>query len=135
MKAILIPIWISSLALLLSSCATTGEEPQTVEQLLAERGYTIGPSVERILQFRIDGWNYLDRQHVIVSVSVSRDYLVSLRTSCNGLFGANVIAFSNTGSYLTNFDWLLVRDHTRVLERCPIESLNELVKSETDSAA
>ena len=123
--------WISlatSLSLVMTACGTTQSEPKTVEQLLDEKGFTIGEPTERIQQFRFNGWNYLDREHVIVSVTASRDYLVSLRVSCNGLFGAEVIAFSNTGSYLTDFDTLLVRDQARVLERCPIRSINELVR-------
>ncbi len=126
--------WITlatGLSLVMTACGTTQSEPRTVEQLLDEKGFTIGEPTERIHQFRFNGWNYLDREHVIVSVSASRNYLVSLRVSCNGLFGAEVIAFSNTGSYLTDFDTLLVRDQSRVRERCPIKSINELVRKET----
>lgn len=108
-------------------------------QLLAEKGYTIGEPAERIQQFRFNCWNYLDREHVMLSLNSSRHYLISLRTSCNSLFGAHAIAFSNTGSFLTNFDTLTVRDNTNaaqssVLEHCLIESMNELVSRDNKTA-
>ncbi len=121
--------------ILLTACSTTASEPQTLEAQLVEKGYTIGPSVDRIQQFRVNGWNYLDRDHVIVTVDASRRYLVSLQTSCNGLLGAEVIAFTNTVSYLTTFDQLLVRDNGRMLERCPIESMNELIREKSSEVA
>lgn len=125
----------ATLSLAMGACGTTQPEPKSVEQLLAEKGYTIGEPTERIQQFRFTGWNYLDREHVIVSVTATRNYLVTLRVNCNGLFGAEVIAFSNTGSYLTRFDTLLVRDQSRILERCPIESMNELVKQDAQAGS
>jgi hypothetical protein len=120
---------------LLTACATTSSEPQSLEAQLAEKGYTIGPSVDRIQQFRVNGWNYLDREHVIVTVDASRRYLVSLRISCHGLTSAEVIAFTNTVSYLTTFDQLLVRDNGRMLERCPIKSMNELIREKSTDVA
>jgi hypothetical protein len=118
--------------LLLGACASSQSEPKSLDQLLSESGYTQGPAVERIQSFRVNGWNYLDRKHVIITVDASRRYLLNLRISCNGLFGAEIIAFTNTVSYLTKFDQLLVRDSTSVLERCPIESMNELNRVENN---
>ena len=74
----------------------------------------------------MNGWNYLDRQNVIVTVDASRRFLISLRVTCNSLLGAEVIAFTNTVSYLTTFDNLLVRDRVSIVERCPIQSMHEL---------
>lgn len=139
MKTAFIFVLTPLFTLLLSACTTTQSEPQTVEQLLAEKGYTIGRSTDRIEQFRFTGWNYLDREHVMLTLPASRHYLISLRESCNGLFGAHVIDFSNTSNYLTNFDTLSVRDNTNIPEsglpeRCMIESMNELVSRENKTA-
>ncbi len=124
-------LWFMAMVLLVGACGTTQSEPQSLDQILADKGYSMGPSIERIQQFRVNGWNYLDREHVIVTVDASRRYLVSLRVSCNSLFGAEVIAFTNTVNYLTTFDQLLVQDNTRIPERCPIESMNELIRNES----
>lgn len=136
MKSIFTFILTASFTLLLNACTTTQSETRTVEQMLAEKGYTLGPAVDRIHRFRVNGWNYLDREHVIVTVSASDRYLIGLRVDCSGLLGAEVIAFTNTVSYLTTFDTLLVRDDTsRILERCPIESMNELVQIDSDAGS
>ena len=141
MKAAFIFVLTSVFTLLLSACTTTQSEPQTVEQLLAEKGYTIGPPTDRIEQFRFNGWNYLDREHVMLTLPDSRNYLISLRVSCNGLYRAQAIGFSNigSGSFLTNSDTLIVRDNGNVgesvvSERCMIESMNELLSRENKTA-
>ena len=109
-----------------TACTSQKSEPSSVEQLLAERGFEVGEPVERIQRFRVNGWNYLDRQNVIVTVDASRRFLISLRVTCNSLLGAEVIAFTNTVSYLTTFDNMLVRDRVSIVERCPIQSMHEL---------
>jgi hypothetical protein len=123
-------LFITIALLCLCACSSTASERQSTEEILAKQGYSIGPSIDRIQRFRVNGWNYVDRSHVIITVDASRRYLISLRAPCNGLFGAEVIAFTNTVSYLTNFDQLLVKDSVRTLERCPIDSMNELKREE-----
>ncbi len=141
MKAAFIFVLTSIFTFLLSACTTTQSGPQTVEQLLAKKGYTIGPPTDRVEQFRFTGWNYLDREHVMLTLPGSRHYLISLRVSCNSLYGAHVIDFSNigSGSFLTNSDTLIVRDNGNVQEsgipeHCMIESMNELVSRENKTA-
>lgn len=134
MKTTFILVLTASFTLLLNACIASQTKPQTLEQKLAEMGYALGPSVDRIYRFRVNGWNYLDREHVMVLVNASDRYLISLRVDCNALFGAEVIGFTNTVSYLTTFDTLLVRDNsTRILDRCPIEFMNELEPTTPDT--
>ena len=120
---------ISTLALM--ACAGAQQEPLTLEQKLAEKNYQLGEPVEKIYDYRLDGWNYLDREHVIMHTGPSGHYLVSLRNPCVNLLGAEVIAFTTTVGHLTRYDKLLVKDTTRVLERCYIESLHKLEKIKT----
>lgn len=129
-------VLIASVFPLLSACASTQPEAQTVDQILPESGYAIGPSVERIQQFRFNGWDYVDREHVIIKVNSSRQFLVGLRTNCDGLLRAHVIAFDNAGSFLTTNDTLLVQDNASISgpsQRCMIESMNELVRHENNA--
>jgi len=112
----------------LVSCAGTPESRPTLEQKLAEKNYRLGEPVERIQQWRLDSWAYLDRQHVIMQTAPSTYYLVSLRDTCHGLDSAEDIAFTTTANQLTNFDKLLVRSSGGLVDRCYIIALHKLEK-------
>ena len=114
--------------LLLSACASDGggaTKGPTLEDRLAERGYKLGSTVEQIADYRVDGWNYIDNQHVIFDAGIKREYLVTVQTNCPGLMGADTIAFTSTVSYVTKFDKLIVRD-AGFDNQCPIVELREL---------
>lgn len=122
------PTILASLFCLLLGCASApADKKPTLEQKLAERGYKLGDSVERIAEHRVDGWNYIDSQHVVFSAGPGRDYLVAVRINCPGLMGADGIAFTSTVSYVTKFDKLVVKD-AGFDNQCPIEELRELKK-------
>lgn len=119
------------LAAMLTACATSAGAPPTVEELLAERDLRIAESVDRIFDYRISGWNYLDRQHLILLDGVNRKYLVTLVRQCDGLQSNEVIAHTSTINTLTTFDRFLVRDFGHIVDHCYIESLHRLEEIET----
>ena len=89
-------------------------------------GYRLGEPIERIYEYRVNGWNYLDRRHVILRSGVSDRYLITLQNDCRGLMSNEIIAYTTTVNQLTVFDKLLVRDGMSVLEQCWIRSLHKL---------
>jgi len=113
----------------LLGCATSAESPLTVYQELDKRDLRIAEPVDRIQNYRISGWNYLDREHLILLDGVNRKYLVTLDRPCYGLQTNEVIAHTSTTSVLTTFDKFLVRDVGNVVEQCYIESLHRLEKT------
>lgn len=113
-----------------TACASSPKKPLTLEEELAERHYYVSEPVEEILQYRIDGWNYIDRRHVILQTGPADHYLVSLINPCHGLSSAEDIAFSTTVGRLTKHDSLLVKGAGGILERCHIGGLDRL--EETD---
>ena len=117
-----------AILVVLASCATTGGQEISLEQKLADKGYKLGEPVERILQWRLDSWVYLDRGHVIMQTEPSTWYLVSLKNSCQGLGQAENIAFTTTTSQLTRFDKLVVRGAGKIREDCYIDTLHKLEK-------
>jgi len=119
----------------LAACAATPEGGKTLEQKLAAKNYRLGEPVERIQQWRLDGWTYLDRQHVIMQTAPSTYYLVSLREICHGLSSAEDIAFTTTVNQLTRFDKLLVRSNHGSVDRCYISALHKLEKVKKEGAA
>ncbi|WP_028080398.1 DUF6491 family protein [Solimonas soli] len=114
-------------ACVLAACASSpsASRPKTLDDKLAERGYKLGGDIDRIQNWSIDGWSYIDDEHVVFNAGPSRDYLVTVLMPCNGLSSANTIGFSTTVSAVTKFDKLVVRN-TGFTDQCPIRELHEL---------
>jgi len=112
---------------IMAACAS--QPPETsLEEKLAQLGYTIGQPVKRVINFQLSGWNSVDHKHVIMNFGASRNYLVSLRTSCDGLRSAALITFSTTAGSLTDKDKVLVRNDSHHLSQCYISAIHELKK-------
>ena len=122
-----------SAGLLLAACASSPE--QTTEDILSKRGYAVAERVERIKNYRINGWNYVDDRHVIFGAGPRDNYLVTLTMDCTDLRGAEHIGFTTTTDDVTPFDQLVVKTSIGP-RKCPIESLHQLerVKAESCSA-
>lgn len=112
----------------LMACAGSIGQQHTLEQKLAKKNYRMGEPVERIQQWRVDSWAYVDRRHLIMQTAPSTYYLVSLKNTCHGLGTAENIAFTTTTSQLTHFDKLLVRGSGGLKEQCYITALHKLEK-------
>jgi hypothetical protein len=120
--------------LLLGGTALADDKAPSLEERLAKRDYALGETVERIPDYRVDGWNYVDREHVIISGGVSRRYLLTLMTPCTDLSNAESIGFTSTGTSLTKFDTLVVGSAIGP-QRCAIKSIHALDRLEDEAAA
>lgn len=114
----------------LVACATNKvEENQlTPEQIAEEAGYEIIEPVKRILNYRIDGWNYIAVNALKISAGVRDDYLIILLHSCHGLRSVDVIGTTSTGNSLSKFESVVVEDMAFGQEQCPIDSLYKIKK-------
>ncbi len=119
---------LTALTIVLTACAISPETPLTLEQKLEARNYSVGEEVKRIRNYRINGWNYLDSKHVVMTAGVSDHYLVTLRNRCNELSSATNIAFTTTVGSLSVHDKILVKGLTNFIDHCFIQSLNKLEK-------
>ena len=119
---------LSTMAIVLCACAISPEIPLTLEQKLEARNYTVGEEVKRIRNYRINGWNYLDSTHVVMTAGASERYLVTLRNRCSELSSATNIAFTTTVGNLSVHDKILVKGLTNFIDHCFIQSLNKLEK-------
>lgn len=117
------------------ACAANPAQPQTLEEKLAEKGYQMGEQVRRIQNYRLNGWSYVDRKHVIMNAGVSDHYLVSLRSPCIDLQSAIDIGFTTTIGSLTKNDKLIVRAPGNFNDTCMIDSLQALKKIEKTDAS
>lgn len=106
------------------------KEQQALEQKLTKFGYEPGAAVDDIQGYKLDGWNYLDRRHVMIHTGPSERYLVTLMVPCQDLSTAENIGFSTTATKLSKFDKLVVRGSGGMKQDCPISELRKLTKIE-----
>lgn len=110
-----------------AACATSAPGSRSLEQKLADHEFRMAGEIDRIEDYRINGWNYLDDYHVIFRAGPSDHYLLTFNQRCLNLRNAETIAFSTTVGRLTRFDKVLVRDHSGLPpERCLIERMHRL---------
>ncbi len=128
-----------SLTAMLFACASNTATTMSPSQLAQDRGYELGEPVDRIMNYRLDGWNYLNPQVVIIHSGVNRDHLVTLRNRCHELMSAETIATTSTGNAMrAKFDAIIVSldglrptrsaSNTR---KCYIDSIYEISKVKT----
>lgn len=117
--------------LLAGACATSQHEKKPLEEKLADQNFTLGEQIDRIQDYRIDGWYYLDDYNVVFRGGPSAYYLLSFNQRCVNLRGAHTIGFSTTAGRVTRFDQLLVRADGSGLppEKCLIQSIHRVNKT------
>lgn len=111
--------------LTLGGCATSHQN-EPLEVRLADRNLQQGEAVERIQNYRINGWNALDEEHLIIETGPSERYLVTLMTHCAGLRSSETVGFSTTTGGVTRFDDITVSGPGGIVEECPIKSIHRL---------
>ena len=119
----------------LAACSATGEAPETgksVEELLAEKNLRIVEELKQLVNFNIRGYQYVNRQNVVLQEGVSRNYLVETRSPCPNLEFARTIAFTSTGRVVREFDKLLVRNAPDRVEYCVIKAIYRLEKTDKE---
>ncbi|MGQ9425517.1 DUF6491 family protein [Gilvimarinus sp. F26214L] len=114
----------------LVSCAQTPPNEESVERTLTDMNLTEDRTVDSIRDYRIDGWRYVDRYHVILTGRGKENYLVSFLTPCLDLQGAFSIGFTSTAGGVTRFDDIVVRGPGGRAEVCPIKEIIRLRDSE-----
>jgi len=115
--------------LVMAGCAANSTQPIPLDEKLSQRSYVVGTTVKSIRDYQINGWNSIDRLHLIITAGASDRYLVTLRNACDGLRSAEVIVFKTTVGNLSRLDKLLVRGQGGFLERCYIDTIHTLNKA------
>lgn len=110
----------------ISACSSTNNPPKGVDQLLTEIGMMRGETVNRIPDYRINGWRAVNDSNLIVTAGLHDEYLVALEYPCFGLRGAFSIGFTNRVGGLDQFESIVVQGPGRQIERCPIAQLTRL---------
>jgi len=80
-----------------------------------------GEPVRGFTSFRLQSWQPLSRNRLILWTGVNEAYLVTVWDSCPDLQFAHSIRVTSTGSQITTFD------HVKVgRDRCPIEQIRPI---------
>lgn len=93
---------------------------------LEKLGYRQADAVEKVQDYRVNGWNYIDSKHIVIYAGPSRRYLITTMNDCSDLISAENIGFSSTVNYLTKFDSLRVRGAGGFERNCPITEIHAL---------
>jgi len=82
--------------------------------------------VNKILAFQFQGWNSLDYEHLIISSSHNKSFLVTLNFYCNDLRNSHSILLDQTmnSSLSSKFDSIIVPDNNQV--KCRIKSIHQI---------
>lgn len=115
-----------SFAVFGAAVAVAEQNNDALQQRLDRLGLQPGETVDRIQNYRVDGWNYLDDRHIMIFAGPSRRFLIGLMSNCIGLSSAQRIGFTTTATQLTRFDRLVVRGPGRMQQTCPISEMREL---------
>jgi len=117
-------------AVFISSCATNTmsvtEKTAAYDQYIADEKLE---QMDRITSFKFDSWSSLGQEHLIISTTFNKPYLIKLRQKCMNLRFAHVIKINNTGSTLNaKFDSISVPGTMGI--KCFIKSIHKLDKEQ-----
>lgn len=124
-KAIVKAVYFMMIGTLLAACASNADKP-TVERLLQEKGLVKGESVDRVYQFRINGWQALNEQNLILEAGVNDQYLITLRSFCLNLERAFSIGVTSRMSSVAKSDQIIVQEPGGGREHCNIDEIYKL---------
>lgn len=118
------------LTYLLAACSHTQTDSKMGEELLntflIEEELQLSGSTDRIVNFTIDSWKYVNPYHIMIKTRRDDQYLVSLRTYCRGLDTVLVIGTTGTTGSLTKFDNIIFKDSFSGRENCSIKDIIKL---------
>ena len=98
-------------SLILSGCTSTSQPktPLTPEQAAAKKGYEIVKPVKQVRDYMLDGWNYIDKQNLLMHSTPSKSYLLTFKRRCHDLNNQEHIAFeTRTGVLMAGLDAIKV---------------------------
>ena len=121
-------IIILGLITLVGGCSkpTQPDHEQSLAEVLAEMELKPANKVERIRDYRVDSWRYIDPYNLIIKAGIRDQYLISLRTPCPELRSALQIGFTSTAGTLDKFEDIIVSDRFTGNQRCGISDIVKL---------
>lgn len=110
-----------ALALAVAMTSACAQGLQRNRDPLAKYDGYIGEPIDRFTAFRLDSWQLVDKDQIILWTGINDAYLVKIDGFCPDLAFAHTIRVNNTGSQVTTFDSIQVRR-----DRCRIRQINPI---------
>ena len=115
-----LPIASIIIAVALAGCASTVTKATSEQAEMQYRDYA-GEPIDKFTAFRFDSWTAVSRNRLVVWTGINDAYLLTIWDGCDNLQFAERIAVRRTGSSVTRFDSVQVRD-----QRCPISEIRRV---------
>lgn len=119
----------STLALLsiFTSSITSAALDQTeIDDIVSDLGYTNATPIEKIYNPRVNGFNTVNSDSIVLNAGPMQRYLVTFTTHCYDVEFSQKIGFTTTLSQLTKFDNIIVSNRGTGREVCPIQDIYKL---------
>lgn len=119
-------------SLVVAGCAA-GTSVSRGEQAMDKYEPYLGEPVRSFTAFRIDSWQSVDRDRLILWTGINNAWLITISGSCPDLMFTDRIRVSSTGSQVSTFDKVIVRGDTCLIDK--IEPINvRQMKADRDAA-
>ncbi|QLF94515.1 hypothetical protein HW090_15450 [Pseudomonas sp. ABC1] len=120
---------------LLGACGTSviRDESLPLEERLARLDYRQGKVLDSIQRYDIDGWQYLDKSHLILGGGPRGAYLIEFSSPCRNLAFSNRIGYSTTVGALSRLDRIVSSDGSGFPEHCLIGNIYRLERIDKKS--
>lgn len=76
----------------------------------------VGEPIRGFTAFRIDSWQTVDRDHLILWTSMNDAWLLTIGGSCPDLMFTDRIRVTSTGNQISTFDKVIVRGDTCLID-------------------
>jgi len=115
-----LPIASIIIATALAGCAGTVTKATGEQADMRYRDYA-GEPIDKFTAFNFDSWTAVSRNQLVVWTGINDAYLLTVWDHCDNLQFAERIAVRRTGSSVTKFDSVQVKD-----QRCPISEIRRV---------
>ena len=117
--------------LALTACSQNPTSPQadseaTVAEKLADMKLEKSSTMERIPNFQIDSWKYIDHYHIIIETHPKESYLIAFQTYCDGISNTLKIGYTSKTGSLDRFEKIIVEQPLGRMEECYIQDIVKL---------
>ena len=106
---------LATTAVLAAGCAG-GTAISRSEQAMEKYEPYVGEPIKGFTAFRLDSWQSVDRDHLILWTGINDAWLITVGGSCPDLMFTARIRVTSTGTQVSTFDKVIVRGDTCLID-------------------
>jgi len=128
MKNLSISVLLVMSVSLIAACTGQGRtsaQSETLEQRLAVMGYIGRTEVKSINNYKLNGWNVVNKQAIVIKSSPKQHYLLTFARRCQDLSTTEALRIDSSTNVVTRFDKIVVGP-SGMHNHCPIDRIYEL---------